>query len=40
LAAFLFCLLTFTILYFTLLLHRIRLGRLADQLTGLRERLR
>jgi heme exporter protein C len=39
LAAFLFCLLTFTILYFTLLLHRIRLGRLADQFTGLRERL-
>jgi heme exporter protein C len=39
LATFLFCLLAFTILYFTLLIHRIRLGRLADQVEGLRERL-
>ena len=40
LATFLFCLVSFTILYFTLLLHRVRLGRLADQLEGLKERLR
>lgn len=40
LATFLFCLLAFTILYFTLLLHRSRLGRLADQAEGLKERLR
>jgi heme exporter protein C len=40
LATFLFCLLAFTILYFTLLLHRRRLGRLADQVDGLKERLR
>ena len=40
LATFLFCLVAFTILYFTLLLHRVRLGRLEDQLTGLKERLR
>jgi len=40
LATFLFCLLAFTILYFTLLLHRRRLGKLADQVDGLKERLR
>jgi heme exporter protein C len=40
LATFLFCLVAFTILYFALLMHRIRLGRLADQLTALKERLR
>jgi heme exporter protein C len=40
LATFLFCLLAFTILYFTLLIHRIRLGRLADQVEGLQEKLR
>lgn len=40
LATFLFCLLTFTILYFTLLIHRIRLGRTADQVEGLQEKLR
>jgi heme exporter protein C len=40
LVTFLFCLLAFTILYFTLLIHRIRLGRLADQVEGLKERLR
>jgi heme exporter protein C len=39
LATFLFCLLAFTILYFTLLIHRIRLGRLADQVEGLQEKL-
>jgi len=32
---FLFCLLTFTILYFTLLLHRARVARLADEVEGL-----
>ena len=40
LATFLFCLVAFTVLYFTLLLHRSRLGRLADQVEGLKERLR
>jgi heme exporter protein C len=40
LATFLFSLLAFTILYFTLLLHRRRLGKLADQVDGLKERLR
>ena len=37
--AFLFCLLTFTILYFTLLLHRSRLARLVDEIEGLKKRL-
>jgi heme exporter protein C len=37
--AFLFCLLTFTILYFTLLLHRSRLARLVDEVEGLKKRL-
>lgn len=40
LATFLFCLLTFTILYFTLLLHRSRLGTLADEVEGLKQKLR
>jgi heme exporter protein C len=40
LATFLFCLLAFTILYFTLLLHRIRLGNLADEVEGLKNKLR
>jgi heme exporter protein C len=39
LATFLFCLLAFTLLYFTLLLHRTRLGRMEDQVAGLKERL-
>jgi heme exporter protein C len=39
LATFLFCLATFTLLYFTLLLHRVRVGRLEDRLKGLREHL-
>ena len=39
LATFLFCLLTFTILYFTLLLHRSRLGKLADEVEGLKQKL-
>ena len=40
LATFLFCLLAFTILYFTLLLHRSRLAKLADEVAGLKKRLR
>ncbi len=40
LVTFLFCLLTFTILYFTLLLHRSRLGKMADEAEGLKEKLR
>ena len=40
LVTFLFCLLTFTILYFTLLLHRSRLGTLADEVEGLKQKLR
>lgn len=39
LRTFLFCLLTFTILYFTLLLHRSRLARLVDEVEGLKKRL-
>lgn len=39
LVTFLFCLLAFTILYFTLLLHRVRLGRLADEVEGLKNRI-
>jgi heme exporter protein C len=39
LLTFLFCLLSFTILYFTLLIHRSRLARLADTVEGLRRRL-
>jgi heme exporter protein C len=39
LATFLFCLVAFTILYFTLLLHRARLGMLADEARGLKEEL-
>lgn len=39
LVTFLFCLFTFTILYFTLLLHRSRLAKLADEVEGLKRRL-
>jgi heme exporter protein C len=39
LMTFLFCLLTFTVLYFTLLIHRSRLARLADTVEGLRRQL-
>ncbi len=39
LLAFIFCLLTFTILFFTLLLHRIRLAVLEGEIEGLRRRL-
>jgi len=39
LLTFLFCLLTFTILYFTLLLHRSRLARLVDEVEGLKKKL-
>ncbi len=39
LLTFLFCLLTFTMLYFTLLLHRVRLARLVDEVEGLKKRL-
>ena len=39
LITFLFCLLAFTVLYFTLLYHRSRLARLADELEVLKERL-
>jgi len=40
LVTFLFCLATFTIFYFTLLLHRTRLGTLADEAEGLKQKLR
>jgi heme exporter protein C len=40
LATFLFCLFTFTILYFALLLQRSRLGRLQDEVEGLKQKLR
>ncbi len=40
LATFLFCLSAFTILYFTLLLHRTRLGKMADEAEGLKNRVR
>ena len=40
LATFLFCLLAFTILYFTLLLHRSRLAKLAGEVEELKKRLR
>ncbi|HUW94985.1 MAG TPA: cytochrome c biogenesis protein [Anaerolineae bacterium] len=39
LTTFLFCLVAFTLLYFTLLLHRTRLGMLADEAEGLKEEL-
>jgi len=39
LATFLFCLLAFTILYFTLLRHRTRLAEFADEVAGLKQRL-
>ncbi len=39
LVTFLFCLLTFTILYFTLLLQSTRLANLTDQVEGLKKRL-
>ena len=39
LLTFLFCLLAFTILYFMLLFHRIRLATLADEVEELKERL-
>jgi len=39
LATFLFCLVAFTILYFTLLLHRSRLATLVDEVEGLKQKL-
>ena len=39
LLTFLFCLLTFTLLYLTLLLHRVRLARLESQVQALTRRL-
>ena len=39
LLTFLFCLLTFTVLYFTLLLHRSRVARLADEVEELKKSL-
>jgi heme exporter protein C len=39
LLTFLFCLLAFTVLYFTLLLHRSRLARLADEVEELTKRM-
>jgi len=39
LVTFIFCLVAFTILYFTLLLHRSRLGKLADEVEGLKQKL-
>jgi heme exporter protein C len=39
LRAFMFCLLTFTVLYFSLLLHRSRLASLADEVQELTQRL-
>ncbi len=37
--AFLFCLGAFTVLYFTLLIHRVRLEHLADEVEALKQRL-
>lgn len=39
LLTFLFCLLTFTVLYLTLLIHRVRLAELEQKIEGLRRRL-
>lgn len=39
-ATFVFCLFTFTVLYVTLLMHRVRLAETSDQVAGLRRTLR